>query len=366
MVAQGREISRQGVEAWRSKFRQYALQKRIPLSATLELTSRCNLRCQHCYLGEQDGVHARFEEERTTEEVKASLEEWATAGTLYLTLTGGDPMMRPDFAAIYLHAAGLGMVITVFCNGTLVSDEIVQLFQEFPPRGVEISVYGATARTYDAVTQSEGSFEKAWRGIRKLHAAGVRLVLKTMVLKINECEVEEMVAQADELGCAFRLDAAIFPCMGDLTTDPLSLRVSPERAVELDVAMDKRRVGWERRIAKFRTRDPDEHVYACGAGRTGFCADPYGYVQPCLIATKYRYDLAGRRFDDVWSGELAEICDRKRTRPASELETVMSGACSHCPAMNYLETGDEEVPSDYLERTARLRYARLVNADEGV
>jgi len=177
---------------WTLGFRSRAYAERVPISATLELTSRCNLRCQHCYLGNQDEQHRKRDQERDTAAVMKSLGEWAEAGCLYLLITGGDPMMRKDFATVYRHARELGMLVTVFCDGILVTDPIIELFKEFPPRKVEVSIYGGTRETYETVTRVPGSHAAAWKGIRKLHENGIRIGLKTVLMTLNQHEQDMM------------------------------------------------------------------------------------------------------------------------------------------------------------------------------
>ena len=348
---------------WTLGFRARAHRSRIPVSATLELTSRCNLRCQHCYLGHQEVQALRREEERDTEAVKASLREWAAAGCLYLLITGGDPMMREDFAEIYRTACGLGMLVTVFCDGILVDDEIVELFQAFPPRKVEISVYGATAETYELVTQVPRSYAGAWAGIHRLLDGGIRVGLKTVLMTVNQHELEAMDAQANELGLPFRYDAAIFPCLDGRSNTPLDLRVSPERVVAHDLATPERRRQWADKMEQAAALPDDEALYPCGAGATGFYSDPFGNLSPCLMTTHYRNEPDGRSFREVWDTDLSEIRQKRRTRDDSCLSGKLRGACTHCAAMNYLETGDEERESEYTKTTARLRYQAIENME---
>ena len=342
--------------AWTAGFRARAAQTRTPISATLELTRRCNLRCAHCYLGDQAAHHRLRDRERGAEAVKASLTEWAEAGCLYLTLTGGDPMIRPDFAEIYRHARGLGLVVTVFCNGTLATDEIVALFRECPPRKVEISLYGATAGTHDAITGVPGSHARAWEGIRRLQAAGIRLALKTLLMTTNLCEFEALEAQAAEIGAGFRHDAALFPCLTDGSRAPLAFRVPPAEAVRRDLARPERRDLWREKIANTAAAPADDRLYTCSAGQTFFHCDPFGGLRPCLMVAGDALPVRAGRFKAAWSGALEEIRRRRRTRSGGSFDGELRGACTHCPAFNRLETGDEERESDYMKQTTRLRY----------
>jgi radical SAM protein with 4Fe4S-binding SPASM domain len=354
---------------WTLGFRARAHRERIPVSATLELTQRCNLRCRHCYLGDQDAQHARGSQERTTAAVQDSLREWAQAGCLYLLITGGDPMIRPDFPEIYRTACELGLVVTVFCDGLLVDDAIIALFREYPPRKVEVSIYGATPAVYDRVTRVSGSYVRAWSGIDRLCESGIRVGLKTMLLSLNEHELDAMEAQASERGLSFRYDSAVSPCLATGAQMPLDLRVSPERVIEHDFATPARRKQWLERYEQMAGQKVGDRLYPCGAGATGFCADPFGALAPCLMTTRYAVSPDGRPFSQVWGEELGHIQDLKRGRDDSCLAGKLRGACVHCPAMNYLETGDEEEESEYTEIIANLRYQsirHLQAAGEGV
>lgn len=341
---------------WNQAFRARAAETRIPIAATLELTRRCNLNCIHCYLGDQAEQHRRQPSELDTGAVKQALTEWAEAGCLYLTLTGGEPLLRPDFAEIYRHARELGLVVTVFTNGTLVTEQITALFREYPPRKVEISLYGATAATHDGITGRPGSHRRAWEGVRRLLAAGVRVELKTVLMKPNLAELEELERQAAGCGVPFRHDSALFPCLEGGSRAPLDLRISPEEAVLADLAAPHQKKQWRERIEAVLAVPPDERLYPCSAGRTAFHADPFGNLSPCILAEPYARAPAGRSFPEIWEQELGAIQERRWTRTDTCLTGDERGACAHCPAVNRMETGREEEESDYMRRTAQLRY----------
>lgn len=341
---------------WHDAFRARAARTRIPIAASLELTRRCNLRCVHCYLGDQNEQRRLRDRELGPAEVCAAISEWVEAGCLYLTITGGEPLLRPDFAEIYRHARERGLVVTVFTNGTLATDEIAALFRAWPPRKVEISLYGATAGTHDAVAGVPGSHARAWAGIRRLRANGIRVVLKTILMKSNLAELEALEKQAAEIGAGFRHDAALIPCLRGGSRAPLALRVSPEEAVSADMAASTRRAMWRAKIEQTAAAPAGDRLYACFAGRSAFHADPFGGLAPCLLAENFRCEAAGRPFREVWDGDLAAIQSRKRTRNDTSLAGDLRGACTHCPAFNRIETGDEESESDYMKETAWLRY----------
>ncbi len=365
-------------------FERKTVAARTPLDVSFGLTHRCNLRCVHCYLGDQAAIHLHRNEELSTAEVTAILDQLAQAGALNLTLTGGDPMIRGDFMEVYTHAVRLGFLITVFCDGVLINDEIVALFRRYPPRTVEITVYGATPETYERITQVRGSHARFREGVERLKGNGIRFRLKTVLMTLNAHELADMEDMARDYGARFHHDSAIFPCLPGpdnrsrsnqnkpVTAEPeggnadvrhirdagasrsppatnptglqapLRLRISPDQALKADIGSDKRLRQWvdfyrndERKNRKPRAN----RLYVCGAGLNTCHIDPYGMLQPCVITTRVRYDLRKGSFQEGWDDVIADI---REVRPwpgyiCNECELLST--CVGCPAVFDPENG---------------------------
>lgn len=339
------------------RFNAAAAKARVPLSGTLELTARCNLRCVHCYLG---GAvrRSRFRSELGTAQWLDILDQVAAAGCLNLLLTGGEPLLRRDFELIYRHAKGLGMLVTVFTNGTRLSRRVVQLFRELPPRLVEVSLYGATVATTERITGSATAHTRARRGVERLRAAGIQTALKTVLLRENAAELGALEAYARELGVPFRLDAAINPRL-DGGCEPLAHRVEPETAVELELADPVRRRQWAEFLDKYAALPEDGHLYTCGAGITAFYVDADGILRPCLMAARPAADLLRQDFKQLWRDIMPRLHDKMagNSFPCSRCKARL--VCGSCPAFFELETGAETTPADYVCRLGRLRAERL-------
>jgi radical SAM protein with 4Fe4S-binding SPASM domain len=319
---------------------------RVPLSGTLELTRRCNLRCVHCYLGPQERVRADARREMTTAQVLDILDQVAAAGCLSLLITGGDPLLRRDFPEIYRHARLAGLDVTVFTNGTPVTDRIIKLFQDLPPRIVEITLYGATAGTYERITGVPGSYRRCLAGAERLHDGGVRLGLKTMLMTLNCHEFETIEGLARDFGAKFRFDPVLNACL-DGGRDPLSFRVDPVEAVRLEFASPERRRGWIDMLARYPEVPPSDRLFQCGAGQTGFHVDAFGSLQPCLMSPWHSYSLLTGAFAEGWArmAHLREIRAGAGNRCAACQRRLY---CGYCPSLLALENGDPEIPSAYL------------------
>jgi MoaA/NifB/PqqE/SkfB family radical SAM enzyme len=142
--------------------------KRVPVNATFELTYRCNNSCVHCYCNLPAGDKRAKASELSLEEIEKIFDELKEMGCLWLLITGGEPLLRDGFSQVYLAAKRRGFIVTVFTNGILVDDEVTELFRQFPPFFIEITMYGATRETYEKVTRIQGSYDLYRRGLERL------------------------------------------------------------------------------------------------------------------------------------------------------------------------------------------------------
>ncbi len=133
------------------------MKNRVPYSFDLEVTARCNNDCRHCYINLPAGDALAQQRELSLAEIDFIASQAVELGALWCLLTGGEPLLRKDFAEIYLLLKKKGLLVSVFTNACLVTEEHVSLFQRYPPRDIEITVYGATQETYERVTRKPGS-----------------------------------------------------------------------------------------------------------------------------------------------------------------------------------------------------------------
>jgi radical SAM protein with 4Fe4S-binding SPASM domain len=315
--------------AFRRTFSAEVRNRRVPLNGSMDLTYRCNLRCVHCYAGPRTAADSR---EMTTEMAKSILDQVAGAGCLFMLLSGGEPMLRRDFAEIYVHARRLGMLVTVFTNATLVADRMVAMFEEWPPLKVEASIYGATDATHDGVTGVPGSLSLTLAGVDRLVARGVRVGLKTMLMKVNISEFEAMENLAKTRGVPFRSDAVLFPRL-DGDASPIEQLVPPGEAVRIEMADGKRVAEWRKYMDRVAGYAPSDRRYDCGAGISTFHVDPAGNLFPCMMARNVSYSLRDGTFEDGWKNVVPKVREEpaRAGSPCGRCERRAS--CAYCPGM---------------------------------
>jgi radical SAM protein with 4Fe4S-binding SPASM domain len=330
-------------------------ERRVPVSGSIALTSRCNLRCQHCYLGSQQKKPSHISRELGTEKWMAIMDEFTEAGCLYLLLTGGEPLLRDDFSTLYTHAKTSGLITSVFTNGTRLTPDIIELFCDLPPAGLEISLYGASEETYRKITGIPGAYNKCLQGMERLQAAGIVFSLKTILMTANLHEFHAIKTLAQHYDVGFRFDAAIFPCL-DGNQKPLALRVAPEQAVRLELEDPEMIARWHAFLDRQGDLINTDRLYNCGTGLTSFYVDSVGNLQPCVLANEIQYNLLEGPFKKGWVEVIPQIREIRvdKTMECAQCEKRLM--CGLCPAFFKLENGSAEIKSDYLCALGHQRY----------
>jgi MoaA/NifB/PqqE/SkfB family radical SAM enzyme len=163
------KIEIQDLSLWEKK----AAQPRSLYAFELELTARCNNNCRHCYINLPANDQAAKAQELTLAEIEGIADQAVELGALWVLLTGGEPLLRRDFAEIYLMLKRKGLLVSVFTNATLVNQSHIELFKHYPPRDIEVTIYGASQGTYEAVSRLPGSYAAFQRGLEMLFRSRV-------------------------------------------------------------------------------------------------------------------------------------------------------------------------------------------------
>lgn len=335
--------------------------ERVPLQVSIEVTRRCPLECLHCYNNLPMGDMDAKRRELTKEEHFRVLDELVEMGCFWILYTGGEIFARKDFLEIYTYAKKKGFLITLFTNGTIINEPIADYLKEWPPFAVEITLYGRTRETYEALTAIPGSYDRCLRGIKLLKERGLPLKLKTVATSINKHEVMAMRRFAeDELGVEFKMDGQINPRI-DCSQSPLAVRLTPEELVALDMASPKGKSEYLR-LANHDLERPAnlaqiDTTYFCGGGLNSFAINPYGEIGICVISQQETFSVRGVGVKTVWEDSLLQLRNRKRQRVTKCVQCRIQSLCGMCPANGEMENGDKESPVEFLCHAAHLRAA---------
>lgn len=326
--------------------RRTARRARHPVNALFELTPTCNLRCRFCYVA-LDPYKGPY---LSTDQIKQVLDTLARAGTLWLTLTGGEILSRRDFPEIYRHAKAKGFLVTLFTNATMVNERTAALLRELPPFSVEVSLYGHNAELYESVTQIPGSFARFERGITLLQEAEVPLILKMPVSTMSQGNLKDLTDYCVRRGVKFKIDLTL-DARHDGGEQPLLYRIESKKIPKLMDEMDVINYGAVQELPPLPecsavSEGSEEELYRCGAGRTGIFIDALGNASHCVIDRDPAFPILEMDWDELWArmGEWV-------TQPLPE-DAPCSGCglrkhCGNCPARSRLATTSPYLKDPY-------------------
>jgi radical SAM protein with 4Fe4S-binding SPASM domain len=349
-------------------------EKRVPLGFDLETTARCNFNCRHCYINVPAGDRTAKSRELGAAEIGRIGGEAAALGVFWCLMTGGEPLLRTDFFETYLGLRQSGLLVSVYTNATLVGPEHVRFFKKYPPRDIEVTVYGATQATYERVTRLPGSFAAFQNGLDLLLKSGLKVRLKAMALRSNLHELPAIAgfcrARTKDY---FRFDPFLhyrFDRDAARNAEIESERLTPAEVVALERGDGERRRAMQKNCAEFIVPDlavsDCRHLFRCDAGRRSFVVGPDGCFRLCtsLYHPDFLYDLRKGSLAEGWADFVPRVLSRISNRP-EYLEKCarcpIVNLCLWCPAHAYLETGFLDQPVDKFCRLAQAR-AELLKA----
>lgn len=319
--------------------------KFIPSLISWNLTRRCNLRCPHCYLSAGKAA----DDELSTADCLALLDEMKGLGTEMVILTGGEPLLRRDIYDIARYATELGMWVVMGTNGVLVTDQVARKMVECGVKGVGISIDSLDPETHGAFRGGgTKSWEHAVRALEICRNHGLQVLVQTTVMSMNYDEIPRMIDFAREKGAwSFNLYFLVQTGRGQQLNDlnPVQTHRMLEQLVE---AQDRYRPMLVRakcapqfkQIAYEKGRAGLESG-GCMAGTRYARITPEGNVTPCPYMTVVAGNVRRSSFAEVWQSSpvfhALRDPDRLKGRcGACEFREL----CGGCRCRAYAATGD--------------------------
>ncbi|MGC2495623.1 radical SAM/SPASM domain-containing protein [Candidatus Binatus sp.] len=316
-----------------------AIQMGIPLGVHLDVTWRCNERCVHCYLDHDDLGELSYDE------IEDLMNQMAEAGVFFLTISGGEPLLRKDLFAIIRRARELTFNVKLKTNGILIREKEAALIRELGVETVQVSIYSHRAEVHDAITKVKGSLERSIDAIRFMVSQGLKVTVANVVMKQTRWDYPGVQALAAELGAYFTVDPTITP---HINGDRSLLRLNVDRDTLREIMNDKTIAGEEDEfiaVAPGADEDVMDNI-PCSAGHSACYVSPYGDVYPCVQFPLPSGNVRQQKFIDIWkySPQLEEVRSI-RTRDLPVCSTCSHAAgCSRCPGLAYME-GNMRGPS---------------------
>jgi len=376
-MPESKTIPLQGYSRSVSDLRLFSAKVRRLPKLSIELTDRCNNNCRHCYINRPAWDSRAIEREMRTGFIKNLILQAADLGCFDLRFTGGEPLLREDFAELYVFSRRNGFSVLLSTNARLVTPELADLFKELPPgKPIDITTYGMYSETYENAARAKGSYEQFRRGVDLLEQNRIDFVLKMAVLPENRLDVPAYEDWIKNLSGVRRRPAYISSFSQRARHDDpeknrriRELRSRPEETVDFlarahDYESDLRN------FCRQYSGRKGETLFTCGFGES-VCVDAYGLAQGCVLMRhpETLYDLHSGTLEEALFGYFPKIHDRRAMNPLFLercADCCLRGLCEQCPAKSWMEHGTLDTPVEFLCRVAhaQARKLGLLNAEE--
>jgi len=332
---------------------------RLPLKGIIDLTYRCNNNCRHCWLRIPPRSPEKIKE-LCFEEIRRIIDDAKAMGCREWLISGGEPMLRPDFMQIFDYITSNCAFYSINTNGMLITPKIARIMKR---KGAKmVALYGATKDMHDYITRSPGSFEATMRGFRYLKEAGVDFIVQLNPMKDNYHQFQGMVDLAESLSRHYRigtpwlyLSASGNP---EINKEIARQRLAPKQVIELDkpdLSCD-----WtEKEGLSCCNRDKNGYLFAsCIDVRRDFHIDPYGKMSFCCFIKDplLRYDLRKGSFKECWEEFIPSLADKiEMTKEYRQNcgSCELRSDCRWCPVYAYLEHRRFDAKVPYLCAVAK-------------
>lgn len=340
---------------------------RLPLDGKFDLTYRCNNNCRHCWLWLHPDAEEKQQELSTNEiyQIVASARQY---GTQAWQISGGEPMLRPDFYEIFDYITRKSVHYSLNTNGTLITPEIAQLMKR---KGRKmIALYGATATVHDHVTRSPGSFEATMRGINYLKEAGAFFSIQVIPMRDNFHQFSEMLSLAEKLSQDYRIGATWLYLSATQSKsrnqEIIHQRLDPPDALVIDPPNPSSVILKDYEYREKITNNTKINIEKNNGGLFSNCInekeefhlDPYGGMSFCpfIKDPELRFSLREYRFSQVWDELIPSVkykiqFDQEYKDNCGSCESRQD--CHWCPVYSYLEHGRYTAKIDYLCQITR-------------
>jgi radical SAM protein with 4Fe4S-binding SPASM domain len=333
-----------------------------PYVVSWNLTYRCNLACEHCYLdaGPAKVESAAFADrsELSTEQCYRVVDEIAAFAPESVTiLTGGEPLLRRDILEIVRYGVSKNLWIVVGTNGVKITANLATILRDEGVRGLALSLDAIDPERHDAFRRVRGAWANTVEGAKILHRAGLPFIVQTTVGSHNR-EVLERIAEFahDELGARvwnlyFLVPSGRGAFLSDLSAgdydDVLArLAVIQRRWASKMLVNAKCAPHFVRNLLSAGEEAPFPKSFSggaggCPAGTHYLGIRPNGDLTPCPYLPLFAGNLREEHLVDLWNGsELFTRIRERNTLGGRCGACELSSMCGGCRARAYGMTGD--------------------------
>lgn len=321
----------------------------IPISGTFEITPRCNFDCKMCYVHLKPEQIPRHGRELTAKEWLRIAEGARAAGTTWLCITGGEPLLHPEFPEIWRQLTQMGFFLTLQTNASMIVGKMAELLEQYPPRRVKITLYGTNDDVYEAVCGVKNGFTRVNDGIYTLMNMGIPVELVSTVIHQNAEDVERMAFYAYRHNLPWTVSGGLKPSLRGADTDAEAVRLEEKNRPVTAQQMDE--------LLKHPVNPDRKPCTYCRNYRLGYWVTWNGEMRFCSFLNEPHIPVWKMTFREAW-GRLLQYQENLNW-PAECYCCEARSVCRKCIGALAAESGGvDQVPAEYCRAVQQMYQER--------
>lgn len=254
----------------------------IPITGTFELTPLCNFRCRMCYVRLDADQMSSFGRLHSVDEWLDLARQAKDLGTYNITLSGGEPLMHPQFEEIYTGLSRMGIMVLLLSNGSLITDRHIEMFRQYPLASARFTLYGASNETYERLCGAPRGFDRVMQSIKALLDADMPFSLSYTMTTENVDDFDAVMDIARELDIPITIANDLNLAVRGAKSDAENLRVDPDKRPSINPKDQYRPAKRDEAVEKARAEGLLTGIFqTCRTYRTYFFIDWNGTMENC-------------------------------------------------------------------------------------
>lgn len=297
----------------------------------IDITSKCNLRCKHCYHPfDEYKDHSQI----SLDDIKTLLHNLYELRVFRLTISGGEPFLRADLEEILKECDKYGFVVELYTNGTLLTEEKVKMLKNHNVALLSFSCYGKEKASFD-ISGYQNFYNSLLDSTNLCKKSGLLVEWKYIIMKSNMNDISDTISLCERLNVPIKFEMSLIPKLNK-SKENLSLSMSMNDYILL--------------IEKYKdiflyNNSSGGHT-ACNAGKYSLYCNFEGNIYPCVSYKKCLGRFTNIR--EIWDNVKSEQIVPNTNQYKSFGKYSFCKYCYQiCPALSELENTDNKVLDCY-------------------
>lgn len=301
------------------------LKNNILTEVTIELTDKCNWRCQHCYISD-------YSNKGLNKEILFKLfVDLRNMGVFRITFTGGELFTRKDAMEIIRKARSMYFDVYLLTNASLLDEIIIRELAEMHISGISSTIFSMSSSIHDSITQVKGSYKALMSNIKLIQKYNIDFELKSMLIKTNYKEYTEIYNYCKENKFSYRVSTFIHS-KHNFNEQPCELMIDHQQLMEIINDVED--------IMKYLPRYRSSDHYICTSIHYSCAINAKGDVYPCINMPYVVGNVTENSIKEIWgkSKRLSRIKALRWNDLKECNECNRKEKCYRCSGMAYLES----------------------------